>query len=167
MAKPTKTRNNNLPSRQNSNALDTGDKVTRLDNNVPLAQRQLQMSVHKEYKGPLPPPEQLQEFDNVVPGAANRIMTLMEEQARHRMHLEKTVIEGDNRRANWGVVIGAAVAVLGLVLSFIMVMSGFGIYGTIIGVLDLATLVGVFVYGTNSRRKERENKAEALKGRKA
>jgi hypothetical protein len=44
------------------------------------------------YKGPLPPPSMLQGYENVLPGCADRIVTLMEQQSAHRRELEKRAI---------------------------------------------------------------------------
>ena len=94
----------------------------------------------------------------------------MEKQADHRMSLERVVVTGDNRRANYGLICGFIIAVLGLCLSAFLIYSGFATAGVVFAVTELATLVGVFVYGTNSRRRERVQKArnpsEAERGKK-
>lgn len=46
----------------------------------------------KQHSGPLPDSETLAEYENVVHGSADRIITIFEEQARHRMELEKKVV---------------------------------------------------------------------------
>jgi uncharacterized membrane protein len=115
------------------------------------------------YKGPLPPPKVLREFDEVVPGSAERIIALMERQADHRMHLEKCVVEGDNRRANWGIVTATSITILVLATSTVLIVFGYGLYGTILGAVDLVALASVFIYGTNSRKREREQKAAITK----
>lgn len=51
------------------------------------------------FSGPLPPPEILRRFDEVVPGAAERIIKMAEEQSGHRRELEKKVIESDVSRS--------------------------------------------------------------------
>ncbi len=42
--------------------------------------------------GPLPPPELLAAYENIVPGAANRLLTSAEERAKHRQSVEKTAL---------------------------------------------------------------------------
>ena len=39
------------------------------------------------YSGPIPPPRLLQDYENIVPGLADRIMTLTEKQSSHRINL--------------------------------------------------------------------------------
>src|SRR3989338_3375865 len=54
---------------------------------------------HQEFSGPLPPPEVLRQFDQVVPGAAERIIKMAEQQFAHRTELEKKVIDSDIRQS--------------------------------------------------------------------
>lgn len=118
--------------------------------------------VSTSWEGPLPPPKALQQYEEIVPGAAARILDMAERQSDHRIQLEKTVILGDSRRSY-----------MGLILAFLLsaAIIGGGIYliindhdwagGLLIG-LDLVGLATVFVYGTRSRRAEREQKAEGM-----
>ena len=57
------------------------------------------------FLGPLPPPEILAQYEQILPGSAERIMVMAENQAEHRQSLEetvKTVIEGDSKRRTYG-----------------------------------------------------------------
>ena len=47
------------------------------------------------YSGPIPPASELERFEKVSPGAANRIIAMAESQIAHRHLLEKTVIESN------------------------------------------------------------------------
>lgn len=134
--------NNELPDKQNQN-----DLVVR--------QTQVQFS-----SGPLPPPEILKRFDEIVPGAAERIIKMAEEQSLHRKDLEKKVIESDIARSKWGQILGFIIAIIGLAVSAIVAVYGNAIAGGIIGIGTLASLVGVFMYGTKTRSNERLEKKE-------
>lgn len=120
-------------------------------------QRVLQQ-VQVTHQGPLPPPELFEGYDNILPGAAERILSMAEKQSSHRQDLELKVIKA-----------GARDSLIGLIFAFILgfFTIGGGIYciikgqstgGTIIGGAGLVSLVGVFVYGSRQRRKERESK---------
>lgn len=78
-------------------------------------QRQVVEIQERHFSGPLPTPALLKEFDDVVPGCAERIIRMAEEQAKHRQLLEKTVIIGDSKRANQGLWVGGTIAFLFLV----------------------------------------------------
>lgn len=131
--------------------------------NTSLQSSGAKVAVHAEtYSGPLPKPDALQEYDRIVPGAAERILRMAEKQAEHRQYLEKTVIVGDTKRANWGLAAGFIVAMSGLGAAVWLVATGNAVAGTIIGSADIVGLASVFVYGTVSRRAERTQKAALM-----
>jgi uncharacterized membrane protein len=110
------------------------------------------------FSGPLPPPEVLRKFDEVVPGAAERIIKMAEEQSAHRKDLERKVIDSDVSRSKWGQLLGFVIAIAGLVAATLISIYGNAIAGGVLGVGTLASLVGVFMYGATTRSKERVEK---------
>ncbi|HEY4524486.1 MAG TPA: DUF2335 domain-containing protein [Candidatus Paceibacterota bacterium] len=112
------------------------------------------------FSGPLPSPEVLQKFDEIIPGAAERIIKMAEEQSAHRKELEKKVIESDIARSKWGQILGFVIAILGLIVSAIVAIYSNAIAGGVIGIGTLASLVGVFMYGSKTRSQERESKSK-------
>jgi uncharacterized membrane protein len=111
------------------------------------------------FSGPLPPPDILQRYDLIVPGAAARILKMAEDQALHRRSLERTVIEGGSRRANMGLWLGFILSIVVLGLSAALIFTDHGIAGTVIGSIDLVSLATVFVIGRVDQRRERAEKA--------
>lgn len=67
------------------------------------------------YSGPLPPPEALQRYDQILPGAANRIIKMAESQHEHRQKLEKTVVESNAFSQKVGLILGFVVAMTAIV----------------------------------------------------
>lgn len=112
------------------------------------------------WAGPLPRPEDLAKYDHVVPGSAQRIIAMAERQAAHRQHLEVIAVEGGNRRANWGLLAGFTIAIVFLVVSALLISNGHPVPGTILGTVDLVSLVGVFVFGRVDQRRERERQRQ-------
>jgi uncharacterized membrane protein len=101
------------------------------------------------FSGPLPPPILLRQYDEVVPGAAERIIKMAEEQAAHRQRLERQVVSTDNIKSVLGTILAFVVAIVGLGCSFWAAINGHPEFGTVLGVGTLASLVYTFVYGTN------------------
>lgn len=122
----------------------------------------VQQTSVQSFLGPLPPPEILRKFDEIVPGAAERILKMAEEQSAHRKELERKVIESDISRSKWGQILGFAIAIVGLAVSALVAIYGNAVAGSIIGVGTLASLVGVFMYGSKNRSKEREEKSKSV-----
>lgn len=121
------------------------------------------------FQGPIPPPDLLRQYGEIIPNGADRIVKMAEAQSAHRIELESTVIHGDDRRANWGLVTGFTIGVVIIVLSFFLILYGHDVSGTVLGSIDLVSLVGVFVYGRSKRVQElqrRDQKNKALTRRK-
>jgi uncharacterized membrane protein len=112
------------------------------------------------YQGPLPPPELLRELDEIVPGASARLFTLFEDQARHRMDLERRAIGADIIQSRLGLVAGCLIALAVSGEGAFLIWSGAGATGLVALVTPIVALVSVFVYGTKSRKDERLQKAE-------
>lgn len=112
------------------------------------------------WSGPLPPPDELEGYDRVQSGLADRIVRMAEQQSEHRRSLERIVVEGGARRSDRGLTLGFALAMAFLVASVALILAGHAVAGTILGTVDLVTLVGIFVYSSQDVRKELREKAE-------
>jgi len=110
------------------------------------------------WHGPLPPAEQLKGYEDVLPGAADRIFTMAEEQARHRQHLEKVAVEGGNSRSWWGLALGFVISLVVLGLSAGAIYTGHDAAGAAGMGVDVVALASVFVYGRREQRRERVEK---------
>ncbi len=115
---------------------------------------------HQEifFAGPLPHPDILKKFDEVFPGAAEIIIKMANSQATHRQELEKKAINSDICNSRLGLWFGFIIGITGIILGAFIVYMGQVIAGSVISFGTLASLVGVFVYGSQGRRKEREQK---------
>ena len=68
------------------------------------AERVIGMVLHKTHSGPLPAPEDLAHYDAICPGAANRIITMAENNMEHRQSMEKTLVRSEyglRTRGQW------------------------------------------------------------------
>ena len=111
------------------------------------------------YQGPLPPPPILRELEEIVPGSSAQLFALFEDQARHRMDLERRVIGADILQSRLGLLTGFAVALVMAGLGGFLIWDGKGIEGLVALVTPVVALVSVFMYGTKSRKDERLAKA--------
>ena len=112
---------------------------------------------HQEvFNGPLPPPVVLEKYNEIIPGAAERIIAMAEEQAKHRKELEVKVINSDVGNSKLGLWFGLIIGLAGLAASVIVIIYGEQIVGGVLGIGTLGSLVGVFVYGSQKRNQERQ-----------
>lgn len=78
------------------------------------------VSAYASYQGALPPPGMLKQFDEVVPGSAERILTMAERDQQQNFDLNQKMI-GAHRTGQW---FGMAVAILGIVCGTYMAVNG-------------------------------------------
>lgn len=111
----------------------------------------------------LPPAAELERIESLLPGATERLMALLEEQARHRMSLESTNLKDEGRRANRGLLAALGLSALTLIIAGGLVALGHDEAGTAIAGINIVGLAAAFIYGTASRKSERLEKAKILK----
>jgi len=54
------------------------------------------------YSGPLPPSQELMNYNNIIPGAAERIITMAEKEAEHRRSAENLLVAEEVRSSKTG-----------------------------------------------------------------
>jgi uncharacterized membrane protein len=141
---------------------DDGEVVVDIE---PLAKR-IGSEVRTEFQqlhiGPLPPPEELAEYDKVVPGLAERLIAMTEREQAHRHDIQITSVKTGFEIAARGQHYGLAVAILVLTLAAIFAFLGYPVEGAAIATADLVALTAVFVIGRHYSA--RTTKPEARKG---
>jgi uncharacterized membrane protein len=132
----------------------------KVDNVVipPATNRVTEQTMVAYHEGPLPHPSLLARYDEVIPNGADRIMKMAEEQAKHRQYLEKKVINSDITRSYSGLVAAFFLAAGSIGGGVYVTSIGQGIYGVAIFGATIISLVTTFIYGTNSRKRERDEK---------
>lgn len=78
--------------------------------------------ISHNWSGPLPPPEALARFDQIIPNGAERILHMSEQEQAHRLENEKAALEANiqssreaQAQAKSGQLAGALVSVLAIV----------------------------------------------------
>lgn len=122
--------------------------------NTPAQLRQVSLS----RSGPLPSPSEIERYEAILPGAAERILAMAENQSNHRQKLETKAISTEGRNSFLGIIAGLAIGVVGLSIAGFCIYSSHDTAGAALGGTTLVSLVGTFVYGTRQRRLEREQK---------
>jgi uncharacterized membrane protein len=147
-----KKRRRNVPAKPQPQQQPQGGRI--------LAARQL----IEQYSGPIPPPEHLRGYEEVLPGAAERILAGFERQAAHRQALETKVTGAAVRAQTRGAWLGFVVAVVFLAAAVYLILRGYTWQGTVLGSVDIVGLVSVFVIGKREQRKERQDKLRLMYG---
>ncbi len=120
------------------------------------------MSVQKEFRGPLPPPEVLGQYEAIHPGTAEIILRQFERETQHRHAIEQKIVDAELASQvaeipalRLGQIFAFCIAIFGLVCSTYGVVhaqtAGQAWAAASIAGLSLGTLAGVFIYGRKSK----------------
>lgn len=121
------------------------------------------VSISQTFEGPLPPPSFLKQYEDALPGAADRILVLAESQTSHRIDLEKRLVEAeiddgkknrDERRlGQW---LGFAICLVAIISGATISAMGQPYAGVLIGAVGLTPLVSTFITGRKESKSPEE-----------
>ena len=109
-------------------------------------------------EGILPPPDELERYENLTPGITDRLLVTYEKQVDHRQGLEKSVITNDIIRSYLGQAVAAVICIYTISKGFKLIELDKDITGIATVLVPLGTLIGVFITSYRSRQKERNRK---------
>ncbi|SDX05376.1 MULTISPECIES: DUF2335 domain-containing protein [Nitrosomonas] len=134
-------------SRNKNNTL----QVKKSKNNVSHQHEEITQVQARQYSGPIPHPEILRGFDEIVPGAAERILTMAEENGKHQREIEKLHLTSAYNTIRRGQIFGLLIGILAFATCIIALYLGSESTAMTIGGFTITGLVTVFV--TNKFRK--------------
>ena len=118
-----------------------------------------QVSMEAAYHhGPIPPSGELERYNNILPGAADRIIAMAEQQATHRQAIEAIAVKTNARNSTLGVISASVLGIVTIAGGVFLGYSGHEWPGAVLGSAGLIGLASVFIYGTRSSKQERLEK---------
>jgi uncharacterized membrane protein len=112
--------------------------------------------------GPLPSPEVLARYDQIVPGGAERIFGWVESQTSHRQQLETAKIQGDLRNSRLGQHYAFILALVISLIGAFLIYKGKDVSGLSLIIGEIATLAGAFLWSKHSQNKALGRRREQL-----
>ena len=116
----------------------------------------------RHFSGPLPPPEVLAAYNQILPGAAERILKMAEEQERHRHQIEARVVRSNTFAQTAGVIFGFILALIAIAGGIWLAYFGKSGAGLTTIIAAVAGLVATFIYGKHEQRRELSRKSAPL-----
>lgn len=165
-----------IPSEENAEGLpeniDAAEHVDenpispKTDNGNTEIMRKEIRAVISEFSGPLPPPSIIQGYENVVPGAAERILAMAEKQSAHRQLMEQTMIQSDSRDSLLGIIaaliLGAGCLITSCVIAINVPQNAGAICSAAFDITGIGSIVGPFLkINRKDSSKDEESKSEA------
>lgn len=115
---------------------------------------------YAEFSGPVPPPQILERYEQLVPGIAKQIFETVDRQSAHRQAIEKKIIHHNIIRSYIGQATGFIIAMSALVFGFILIIKGQSAEGIASILTALAGVVGVNIYGKYKQSKELKDRQD-------
>ncbi len=112
------------------------------------------------YAGPLPPAKQLEEYEKIIPGLAERLVQRMEKQSDHRMVLEAKVVKNDIVKSYVGQFFAFIISMSAIGAGYQAIISGQNPWGIAPIVTSLIGLVTVFIVGKKRHEKSLQQRKE-------
>jgi len=109
-------------------------------------------------KGPFPPPDELEKYEVLYPGITKLFFDNFANQSNHRMTLEKTIIEGDNKRANTAQHYSFIITLIFLIFSGFLFYTGVNVIAVGAALTSIVPVVISFINSSRKRMKERDDK---------
>lgn len=120
-----------------------------LERDIPsVASRITKIAVSEQFSGPMPHPKHLREYDQILPGAAERILSMAERNLDHNMQSNRTALEAEIDDRKRGMYFGffSLVFLIGGGFGSLFVTDNPIVPGIFLGTAALGA-VGMFVRG--------------------
>ena len=108
------------------------------------------VAVSQQFAGPIPPPAVLAQYNNIIPGAADRILAMAERQAEHRQTSERKLITANIVNERIGLIFAFLIGLGAIGSGVYCVAVGQPIPASFIGGGGVIGLVVAFIYGSKA-----------------
>ena len=112
------------------------------------------------FSGPIPDPDTLIKYEQTLPGAADRILTMAENQSRHRQGMEAQYMNVSSRNSLIGVVFAGVIGIIGITGGIYLFIKDKSWPAYTVFFTTLGTIVGSFLKGTHDSNKQLKEKVD-------
>lgn len=117
-----------------------------------VARRITGIAVSEQFSGPMPHPKHLREYEDILPGAAERILSMAERNLEHNLSMDQNVVDAEIADRKLGMWLGAGLFALMILTAFatLFVTSNPVVPGLFLGAAAIGGVVA-FIRGRNGR----------------
>lgn len=121
----------------------------------------------ESFSGPMPHPDILKGYKELIPNAPERILQMAEQEQRHRIEVENKMLEQNNRNIIESAKANKRSQIIAFILAFVLIASGVALTilghaivgGTILGT-TIVGVVAVFITGKSRKDTKETEKQE-------
>ena len=114
------------------------------------------IAVSHQFSGPIPPPEAMAKYESVLPGAAERILKMAENEAASRQRNDEKVVNNIVRTSYLGIYFAFASVILLTALACLALVNDHPTVATGC-IVAMASVAGIFILFRNRKVKSSEN----------
>jgi len=154
-----KNQNSPIPTKENGKPLQEvgGPEDVQDLAEEPRLAKAVEIAIQRaSFSGPMPPPDILDRYNQIIPGAAKDILEEFKVNGAHSRDMEKAAIRGaigNDKRGQW---MAFVLVILGFVLIAYLAVNGH----TAVAVVVAGTLLGAVITGFLSQRTRSKDKQE-------
>lgn len=120
--------------------------------------QRVEMTLTQKVESPFPLASEIKGYEEVLPGAADRILSMVENQSAHRQELEKRTLEIEARNSLWGLIFAFVFAMSVLGSSVYLILTDHPEAAALVGAGGIGTAIGSFLQIRKMNNpKEKEN----------
>jgi uncharacterized membrane protein len=140
----------NMDEIQQSNPLESSESMGAA---TPIVRERV---ITASFCGPIPPPNALKAYNDILPGAADRILSMAEQQAGHRQRMEKEIIESSLDHERTGMIF-AFVLTLGLmIIGSVLIAFGKNVAGFFAIFIPVVFQAANYLYIKKTEKEEKK-----------
>jgi uncharacterized membrane protein len=111
----------------------------------------------QHHSGPLPSPQILKEYNEILPDAAERIFNMAEKAQVHYETTEQRLVELEIKKVSRGQFLAFIIAITGMAGAVVCAFLGQVTIGSIIGGATLISIVPNFISGKRKKKREADD----------
>lgn len=119
-------------------------------------------AIKEEFSGPIPPPDIIEKYERIIPGSADRIITMAEKQAAHRQAMEKKMIESESRDGLLGIIfaflLGIGCLIACVVVVCLVPKNAGAISSAFLGVTGIGSITTGFIQSARRTKSKNDDK---------
>ncbi len=153
-------------NRKNTGIQRKGSNIELPQQNIPSSQgRVLAASRRTEqflYSAPIPPPQIVAGWEQVLTGSADRILSLTENQSKHRQGLEDRVVDSNIKNEGRGQLLAFIFCIIVVLSGTFLIYSGKSAEGLVALCAAMVVPAGLFIYAKVQGKQELDSKKAKL-----
>jgi len=114
------------------------------------------ITMTRQFSGPLPPPDFLRGYEDVLAGAADRVITMSEDEQKHYHSTVVLTIKSEQGLQRWGLLAAWSIGAIALIGTFTVTVINQETPNVAVVISAIAVLVGVFIFWVRPQRDKSE-----------